>query len=724
MGSGFLKEGAIEKRLYQETILGTAVSNNTLVVLPTGLGKTFVAALLAAQRLGKHPEGRVLFLAPTKPLVEQHRQVWENAFKFGKDEFVSLTGEISPEKRKILYNDAQFIFATPQVIQNDLLSKNLVFEDYSLLIVDEAHRAVGDYPYSFIAEKYIEESQFSRVLGLTASPGSGKEDIERICKELFLEKIEYRNRKHVDLAPYVRTRKMEWVYVELPREFMRMKDALDKVFKENIKSLRGASLLGNSKYVRKVDLLKLQGSLAKDAAENPDLYKYLSIVAGAMKVYYAQELLETQGIAPLQEYFMKLKNDPTKAAMRLRIDPRMKMCFAETESLTKLGFEHPKMEKLYEIISTGSGQTLVFANYRASVDNIVKFLEGKGISTGKLIGQAGRRTKGQSQKVQIEQIDKFKAGKFKVLVATSVGEEGLDIPVVESVVFYEPVPSAIRSIQRSGRTARTSPGNVYILMSKGTRDEAYYWSSKRKEDGMERALGGVELKPAAQKTLEKFSTNTNDKVIVIADSRESGSGIMKGLSKLGCEIQLKHLDVADFQLSDRVGVERKNVDDFLQSIIDGRLMDQVASLCSVFERPVLIVEGSGLYNKRNLHPNAIRGMISSIAIDFQLPIVTTEDVFDTAAYIYQIAKREQIDEKREVRLRSGAKPRLLSETQQYIVESLPNVGPSLAKRLLQEFGGVSGVFQASEEDLMRVEKIGKKKAKEIRSVIESKYSLQ
>jgi len=719
-----LKEGVIEKRLYQETILGTAAKNNTLVVLPTGLGKTFVAALLAAQRLGKHPEGRVLFVAPTKPLVEQHRQVWENAFVFGDDEFVSLTGEISPDKRKVIYNDAQFIFATPQVIQNDLLSKTLSLEDYSLLIVDEAHRAVGEYPYSFIAEKYMEESRFSRVLALTASPGSRKEDIEKICKELSLEKIEYRSREHEDVAPYVRKRKMEWVYVDLPREFMRMKEALDKVFKENIASLRASELLGNSKYVKKLDLLKLQGALAKDAAENPDLYKYMSIAAGAMKVYYAQELLETQGIVPLQEYFRKLKNDPTKAAQRLRTDPRMKMCFAEVDSLAKVGFEHPKMEKLYEIISNTGGQALVFANYRASVDNIVDFLIEKGISVGKLIGQTGRRTKGQSQKVQISQIEKFKKGEFRVLVATSVGEEGLDIPVVESVIFYEPVPSAIRSIQRSGRTARTSPGNVFILMSKGTRDEAYYWSSKKKEEGMVRALGGVDLKPAAQKTLGTFSENNGEKIVVIADSRESGSGILKALSKFGCEIQLKQLDVADFQLSDRVGVERKCVDDFLQSIVDGRLMDQVTSLCSLFERPLLIVEGSGLYNKRNLHPNAIRGMISTIAIDFQLPIVTSEDVSDTAAYIHQIAKREQIDEKREIRLRSGARPRLLAETQQYIVESLPNVGPSLAKRLLKEFGGVSGVFTAGEEELMAVEKIGKKKASEIRSVIESKYSLQ
>jgi Fanconi anemia group M protein len=185
---------------------------------------------------------------------------------------------------------------------------------------------------------------------LTASPGSRKEDIEKICKELSLEKIEYRSREHEDVAPYVRKRKMEWVYVDLPREFMRMKEALDKVFKENIASLRASELLGNSKYVKKLDLLKLQGALAKDAAENPDLYKYMSIAAGAMKVYYAQELLETQGIVPLQEYFRKLKNDPTKAAQRLRTDPRMKMCFAEVDSLAKVGFEHPKMEKLYEII--------------------------------------------------------------------------------------------------------------------------------------------------------------------------------------------------------------------------------------------------------------------------------------------------------------------------------------------------------------------------------------
>jgi Fanconi anemia group M protein len=142
------------------------------------------------------------------------------------------------------------------------------------------------------------------------------------------------------------------------------------------------------------------------------------------------------------------------------------------------GMEHPKIDKLGEILQTISGKALIFSSYRDSVDIIYKKLNEMGISAGILIGKAGER--GLKQKEQIETVQKFRDGEFKVLVATRVGEEGLDISEVNQVIFYDNIPSSIRFIQRRGRTGRKDTGKLIVLMAKDTIDETYYWIGKRK----------------------------------------------------------------------------------------------------------------------------------------------------------------------------------------------------------------------------------------------------
>jgi Fanconi anemia group M protein len=431
--------------------------------------------------------------------------------------------------------------------------------------------------------------------------------------------------------------------------------------------------------------------------------------------------LETQGIAPLVAYFDKMRSDSSKAAKNLLVNPEFKEAIWQVGLMKDAGVEHPKLAKLIEILEPAE-KTIVFAHYRASVDSVMKLLEENGITAGKLIGQSeGKAGKGISQKEQIKRLDDFREGKYNVLVATSVGEEGLDIPSVDHIVFYESVPSAIRSIQRAGRTARHAPGRVSMLITKGTRDEAYYWAARRKEKNMKTALNSFKGKGVGQKTLDRFQKKESNMPVIFADSRESGSGILKELSNNGVEVRMKLLDVADFQVSERVGIERKSVDDFLQSLIDGRLMKQAASLSRVFEKPLLIVEGDRLHGKRNIHPNAIRGALSSLAIDYGIPIVYTEDVQDTAGFLKVLAGREQFDNKKEVALRSERVPILMKEQQQFIIESLPKVGPSLAKRLLEKFGSVEKIVTASETNLMKIDKIGEKKAQNIRKVVSEKY---
>ncbi|KUO40733.1 MAG: hypothetical protein APZ16_01060 [Candidatus Hadarchaeum yellowstonense] len=212
------------------------------------------------------------------------------------------------------------------------------------------------------------------------------------------------------------------------------------------------------------------------------------------------------------------------------------------------------------------------------------------------------------------------------------------------------------------------------------------------------------------------------RVRIIADHREEASGVIEELRGLGVDLEVCQLKVGDFILSDRVGVERKSVDDFLQSIVDKRLMPQAQMLRETFERPVLIIEGKGLYNRRAIHPNAISGTLAALAVDVGIPIIPTVDEKETALILVAIARREQISEKREVAVRGEPKKFSLPECQRFIVEGLPGVSAVLAKRLLEHFGTVERVMCASEQELQQVDGIGREKAREIRRVLTAIYS--
>lgn len=194
-----LKPRAVEDRLYQNRILEAARNRNTLVVLPTALGKTVIALLLALEKIR---DGRVFFLAPTRPLVQQHHQTFTEKTFFDRDELVLVTGRHPPEKRAALYRAGRILFATPQCVWNDLKSRLLTFDDVSLIIFDEAHRARGNYAYVGIATYYFRQRPKPLVLGLTASPGGSEEKIAEVCRNLGIAAIEHRTDDDKDVKPY------------------------------------------------------------------------------------------------------------------------------------------------------------------------------------------------------------------------------------------------------------------------------------------------------------------------------------------------------------------------------------------------------------------------------------------------------------------------------------------------------------------------------------------
>src|SRR3989344_5720256 len=375
-------------RKYQEVIAKTAADYNTLIILPTGLGKTKTAILAAIDRLNSHPNTQILFLPPTKPLSSQIRKEFIKNTNI-EEEFISLlTGAITPKKRKDIFSKSKVIIATPQTIQKDLENNRISLEDASLLVIDEAHRSRENFANTKVASFYEKQSQYPRIIALTASPGGSREKINEICKNLFIEKVEIRDEHHEEVSEFVKKKDIKWVEVSLPKE---MKDIHKRI-----------------KSVYKSHLIKLD---------------------------FLLELLETQGLGAVQKYWVKLNAENSKAAKAIVNNVEIKKAVEISDKLIKNNVKHPKLLMLRNILKEESkNKVIVFTNYRDTIEEILNFLrEDPEIKPLKLIGQK----LGLSQKEQVDIIKKFEKEEYNVLICTSIGEEGLDILGASLAIFYQ-----------------------------------------------------------------------------------------------------------------------------------------------------------------------------------------------------------------------------------------------------------------------------------------------
>jgi Fanconi anemia group M protein len=274
-------------------------------------------------------------------------------------------------------------------------------------------------------------------------------------------------------------------------------------------------------------------------------------------------------------------------------------------------------------------------------------------------------------------------------------------------------------------------------MSKGTRDEAYYWVAQSKEREMKRLL--YELKGVSKslkdekekqkiKTLDSFfpedkkrDEEIKESIEIIVDNRERASQVLRNLSKMGFQIQFKQLQIADYVLSSRVGVERKIVTDFLQSLIDGRLLDQIIELKKKYQKPLLLIEGEDLYGRRALHPEAIRGVLMAISITLGVPIQWTKNEEETAQLLSMISKEEKKKGINEIKAYTERETPKLAPSQENVIAGIPGIDTVLAKRLLQELGTIKRIFTIDETDLKEIKGIGPKLAEKIREIATSEY---
>lgn len=514
-----IKRQSVQQRDYQVELARRASRSSTLLVLPTGLGKTVVAAMVIAQVL--HSKGgKVLFLAPTRPLVEQHYRSLQNMIE-GK-RIGMMTGEVDPLERELTFLEKDIIASTPQVVSNDLRNGHLDLKDVKLIIFDEAHRAVGNYAYVDVAKAYQDYNGL--VLGMTASPGSDKAKIQEVCANLSIRDIEVRTERDPDVAKYVQSISMDWVEVELPPEMKALSRTIQTLYEQYIRELVSLEVVDKDRVMNKRYLLEMAAvwqARISDGEKTRTLYKAISAQAKAVKVEHAQDLVETQGMSALRSYLQRLKEEAaseagSKASRDIVSSELFQRLFDEAQAVKA---EHPKLSRVMGVVARQladhpTSRILVFTHYRDTCDLVANKLgKVEGAKVAKLVGQSDRKgEKGLRQKEQVGVLQRFRDGEFNVLVATSVGEEGLDVASTDLVVFYEPVPSEIRSIQRRGRTGRSRAGNVVIFITRGTRDEAYYYSSLNKEKAMRRRLetmkdelGGTrEPKPKGQSTLDGF----------------------------------------------------------------------------------------------------------------------------------------------------------------------------------------------------------------------------
>ncbi|MFW6004193.1 MAG: DEAD/DEAH box helicase, partial [Halodesulfurarchaeum sp.] len=545
-----IEPGTIEARPYQTDLVEQARAAHTLVSLPTGLGKTAVSLRVTADRFDDAGSSAMaMLLAPTKPLVEQHAAFYREALRVPDEEIVVFTGETRPEDRADLFESARVIVATPQVVENDLLGNRIDLDSVVHLTFDECHRATGDYPYAYIAERYHEEAADPLVTGMSASPGDDEEAIRTVMANLGLERVAVKTESDPDVAEYTYGTDVEWLRVELPEAVLEIRDRLQGVLSDRLETLAELGVTNSTDpEISQGDLHEIRSKLQRLIdRDDPAGYEGMSVHAEIMKVKRAVELVETQSVDALDRYFERQKNaarssGASKASQRFVSDPEVRRAMEQARSFDDL---HPKFRRVRILLAEtlgikGGDRVIVFTESRDTAEALTEFLS-EGFAVQRFVGQGDKEgSSGMTQTEQTAVLEDFRAGEFEVLVSTSVAEEGLDVPEVDLVCFFEPVPNAIRSIQRKGRTGRQTEGKVVVLMAEDTRDEAYYWISKRREEEMAAELESLravapdlEAEFGGQADLEAFTGRGDSDAESGSETPRTADGSGDGQSGIG-----------------------------------------------------------------------------------------------------------------------------------------------------------------------------------------------
>ena len=470
-----LSPDAIEARAYQLEAADEALTGSTMLVLPTAAGKTVVAWMVIAERL-ESTTGWVLLVAPTVALVEQHLRGLSPTLE--SVEPISITGQNPVSKRPKLWGSSRVIVATPQVVRNDIVKGTLDLTECSLLIVDEAHHSTGEHAMAQVGEMYHSQSSNPLVFATTASPGSRKDQVREVCTRLGIERIHLRPSDDPMLVKHLAGLELQEIRVAVPSQIRELAEPLilwQRGIVDRQRRLGRYVMPGTISHAGLSNAMERSQTAISRGESNA--YQSVSQIATAMRLHHLINHLLSQGCAASREFLLRLSSgdrSTTKSTRGFLRDPRISGLIRSLDEMREV---HSKVGAVRRLIRErlrrdSESRVIVFATFRDTVSALELALsELEGVRPVRFVGQSSRDgSEGLTAKQQVERLDEFREGSANVLVATSVGEEGLDIPSADLVIFYEPVTSEIRTIQRRGRTGRHREGEVVVLIAEETRD--------------------------------------------------------------------------------------------------------------------------------------------------------------------------------------------------------------------------------------------------------------
>lgn len=869
----FLKEG-VQARAYQMMVLRNTLAASTLMVMPTGFGKTAVEWMAMAEALRLNV-GKILLLAPTTGLVEQQQRMAQEMLQVDNESIVTYTGENPIAKRPEIWRNARIIMATAQVVRNDASNQRIDLSEVGLLIVDEAHHGTGNHAYAQVGNMYrqaCEGGTAPKILGATASPGTTESSILEVIGNYDFDYLEVSRKEDQMLQPYAVEMNTVPHRLSLPEELYLLMKPLQVHFDEEVKHLQNMGFLSPTTYISGKMINEAQRR-ASQAIQKRDVRGYDAArrIGDLRRLHILLDLIQTQGLIAAVSFLNRAEEDGRsgeRTTNRFVAKPSVHNFRTAMKDVNEL---HPKPSYVLELVKQQLQQhpqskIIVFTEYRDTVDHLVGLLNSiEGAEPDRFIGQSGKgKRKGMTQKQQLAQLQRFRDGDMNILVATSVGEEGLDVPAAELVILYEPVASAIRTIQRRGRTARQQAGTVHTLIAENTRDEFVNSAAGKREERMYRLLkrirkrGLVPSRPPAsdavfgafrvqiesetvtvpefiaiekkrllktkppssvepsntesdttkkrgppvlapaerrhsqQMGLEQFLSppertpieaehpkpdirnhwpqpilngethrnqenlsaaaasavlaehqHTDKKAIhVVVDHREASSTLAAYLRSLGATVEFKQMKVGDIRISERILIERKTARDLVQSLTNGRLLDQCRRLAVSSSRPMLLIEvGEG--HGQFVHPNAVHGVLAHISLDLGIPVMMTKSPEETAHFVVAAAKREYdmiekmaslaseraeqhndersieravsaaLAEIRAIEMNNDTQTPLASRWTEHnaqvsieVLSAIPGIGHKKAESIIKTFSTLSNVFSASVEQLSQCEHIG------------------
>ncbi|XP_037603420.1 Fanconi anemia group M protein isoform X1 [Sebastes umbrosus] len=559
-------------REYQMKMSEAALLQNTLVCLPTGLGKTFIASVVMYNFYRWYPSGKIVFMAPTKPLVAQQIEACYKVMGIPQAHMAELTGSTAAKHRQEVWRTKRVFFLTPQVMVNDLSRETCPAQQVKCVVIDEAHKALGNHAYSQVIRQLGSQTLQFRILALSATPGGDTKAVQAVISNLLISHIELRSEESPDIKAHSHQRSVEKMVVPLGEALSAYQARYLQVLEKFMSRLVQNRVMAH-KDLR--TLSKYQIILARDqfrknpppCIKSPQQGMLEGDFALCISLYHGYELLIQMGLRSLFFYIQGIMDgsrEMSRARNELQRTPTFMDLYPELEAMfvkpsagpdEPFIYSHPKLEKLEEVVlqhfrrwaessadnigpqEVGT-RVMIFSSYRESVQEIAAMLNRHAtlIKVMTFMGQAsaGKGVKGFTQKEQLEVVSRFRQGGFNTLVSTCVGEEGLDIGEVDLIVCFDAQKNPIRLVQRMGRTGRKRQGRIVVILAEGREERTYNQSQSNKRSVDKSIIGnknGFHMYPNSPRMLPEGVNPTMHKMHIICgqfDHRESSRRSVRG----------------------------------------------------------------------------------------------------------------------------------------------------------------------------------------------------